>query len=81
MSGTKAIFMLKVREKHSDGREEKKDYIHALRIDSNVTHEETKNFITAAELFESNHKHFMLFTELHICHKISENNSHPLQYG
>lgn len=54
MSGTKAILMLKVRGKHSNGRErvgKKKDYIHALRIDSNVTHEETKNFITAAMLF------------------------------
>lgn len=39
----KAGFMLKVIEKPHDVRE---DYIGALRIDSNVTHEETKNFIT-----------------------------------
>lgn len=38
-----------------------KDYIGALRIDSNDTHEETKNFITVPVVFEGNQKHFMLF--------------------
>lgn len=52
MSGTKAIFLLKVTEKHTDVR--KKDYIGALQIDSNVTHEETKNFIKAPVVFEGN---------------------------
>lgn len=58
-----------------------KDYIGALRIDSNDTHEETKNFITAAVVFEGNQKHFMLFAELHICHKILEIDSKPLPEG
>lgn len=58
-----------------------KDYIGALRIDSNVTHEEAKNFITAPAVFEGNQKHFMLLTDLLICHKILEIDSQPLSAG
>lgn len=51
VSGTKAIFMLKVAEKQGD--EIQKGVYPCPSLDLNVTHEETRNLITAANILHS----------------------------
>lgn len=79
VSGTKAIFMLKVTEKHSNVREKiimvpfgwtPMSHMRTQRVSS-----ERRWFLKAIRYI------FMLFAQLHICHKILEIDSKPLPRG